>query len=155
MTALARAVFVVLLATLLLGAATAGGSPPPAQAASPSQTIVRKINHARRAHGLPPLRASRSLERSSRSYARSLVGSGRFAHQSLIRASRRFGRLGEVLALHRGWRGRVSRTVRMWLRSPGHRAVLLSGRYHYIGAGRARGRYHGGRATVWTAHLGS
>jgi uncharacterized protein YkwD len=78
-----------------------------------------------------------------------------FHHASRIQASSRFKRLGEALALHPGWRPKRSVTVRRWLRSSGHRALLLSSRFRYVGAGMARGRYGSGYATIWTLQLGS
>ena len=121
--------------------------------ASPSP-MVDKINAVRSAHGMRPLRYSRSLARSSSRFSRHLLRTGRFAHGRRIMASGRFSRLGEILALTRGWRIRRKPTLVRWLASPGHRAVLLSSSYRYVGAARARGRLEGGKAIVWTVQFG-
>jgi uncharacterized protein YkwD len=121
--------------------------------ASPSP-MVDKINRVRAAHGMTALRYSRSLARSSSRYSRHVLRTDRFAHASRIMASRRFSSLGEVLALSAGWKIRRRRTLRLWLGSPGHRTVLLSSSYRYIGAARVRGRFGGSRAMVWTVQLG-
>jgi uncharacterized protein YkwD len=45
--------------------------------------------------------------------------------------------------------------VDMWLRSPEHRAILLSPLYRFVGIGRARGRFMGhSDADIWTADWG-
>ena len=121
--------------------------------ASPSP-MVDKINQVRAAHGMRALRYSRSLARSSSTFARYVVRTDHFAHAGRIMASARFSRLGEVLALTQGWKIRRTRTLGNWLRSPGHRAVLLSPSFRYVGAARVRGRVWGSRAVVWTVQLG-
>ena len=117
--------------------------------------MVAAVNRARVARGLRPLRGSRSLNRSAHRYAAWMLRRDYFGHLSRIRASSRFRRLGETLALHFGRRARVRRTVRRWLRSPAHRSLLLSGRFRALGAGRAVGSYRGRRATTWVLHLGA
>lgn len=124
-----------------------------AASASPSP-MVEKINQVRSAHGKRALRYSRSLARSSSRFARYLMLTDRFAHAARIMASGRFARLGEVLALSHGWKIRRTRTLGNWLRSPGHRAVLLSPSFRYVGAAHVRGRFGGMRAVVWTVQLG-
>jgi uncharacterized protein YkwD len=124
-----------------------------ARAASPPP-VVRKINRVRRRHGLRRLRFSPALAHSSRAFARHLMRTDRFAHAPRIRAPRRFRWLGECLALHRGWRPGVSRTIRSWMRSPAHRHVILSRNYRSVGAGRAAGHFGGRRATIWVMQAG-
>jgi uncharacterized protein YkwD len=127
----------------------------PAEAqASPTQDMVNRINGKRAAHGLAPLRLSSSLTRSSQAYSSRMMRTGYFGHQSRIQASRRFHRLGEVLEYRRGYRAAVASTLRDWLNSPGHRAVIMSASFKYIGAGLTRGHFHGRRATIWAAQLG-
>ena len=121
--------------------------------ASPSP-LVDKINHVRGAQGIRPLRYSPSLARSSSSFARYVLRTDRFAHAARIVASGRFSMLGEVLALTRGWKLARSRTLGYWLRSASHRAVVLSSSFRYVGAARARGRFGGRRAIVWTVQFG-
>jgi uncharacterized protein YkwD len=67
---------------------------------------------------------------------------------------RRFRFAGEALALHYGWSTSARWVVRAWMRSPEHRAILLSGRYRWIGISAARGRMDSHRATTWVAHVG-
>jgi uncharacterized protein YkwD len=128
-------------ATAALGVSTASADP-----------MVAKINRARRRSGLGPLRASGRLTRSSRKFGRHLMRADRFGHDSHIWGGGRYRRVGEVLALHYGWRSRRSSTIRGWMNSSGHRAVLL-GRYRVVGVARVRGRFGSRRATIWVAQV--
>jgi uncharacterized protein YkwD len=126
-----------------------------AEAASPAQrAMVKKVNSVRAAHGLGPLRAAPALHRSARRYAGWMLRHDYFGHQRRIRASSHFGLLGENLAWHSGGRPRVGWTVRAWLGSPGHRALLLHPRFRWLGAGMARGTIGARRATAWVLHFG-
>jgi uncharacterized protein YkwD len=49
----------------------------------------------------------------------------------------------------------AARIVRMWMRSPGHRAVLLSRSSRRIGVGRGTGSVGSMRGAVYTANLAS
>ena len=138
---------------LVLACALALSTTSSPAVASPSP-MVDKINKVRAAHGMHVLRYSRSLARSSSLYSRHVLRTDHFAHASRIWASRRFSELGEILALSSGWKVRRKRTLLQWLSSPGHRMVLLSSSYRYIGAARVRGRLGGSRAMVWTVQFG-
>jgi uncharacterized protein YkwD len=132
-------------------AALAAASPTPAAANAPP--MVERINSARANHGLAPLRHSPYLRRSSRRWGTHLMRTKRFGHMG-IRASRRFRYVGEVLAYHGGWKPRRGRAVRRWLRSPGHRAALLSGSFRHVGTALVRGRIGGRRITFWVVQFG-
>jgi len=119
-----------------------------------STAMNQEVNRVRAGHGLAPLRQSRPLNRTSRRYSHYLMRRDWLGHVFPIRASRRYRRVGEVLAMHTGRRPRVRRTVRAWLRSPSHRALLLSRRFRHMGAGRTRGRFRGRRATIWVVQVG-
>ena len=45
-------------------------------------------------------------------------------------------------------------TIRGWLASPGHRAVLLSPSFKNVGTAFARGRIGGRRTTIWVVQFG-
>ena len=149
MSALRRAAACLALACSLVLSAS-----PPGARASPSP-MVGKINDVRRAHGVHALRHSPSLARSSSRFARHLRRTGRFAHAAPIRASGRFSRLGEILALSGGWNLRPSRPLGNWLGSASHRAVLLGRSFRYVGVAALRGRFGGRRAVVWTVRFGN
>ncbi|HEY1275773.1 MAG TPA: CAP domain-containing protein [Thermoleophilaceae bacterium] len=135
------------LVCVLAAASTATASPA-------ERAMLDRLNEVRQAHGLRALRPSSSLERSAGSYARFILRTGYFGHLARIRASGRFRSLGENLAWHSGRSPRVGFTVRAWMNSPPHRAVILSPLFRWLGAGLARGRLGGRVATVWVLHAG-
>jgi uncharacterized protein YkwD len=110
------------------------------------------INRLRASHGLPRLRDNRRLRRVAIAYARDMVRQDYFAHISL-RGTTLGGRLetsgyvsrrkpwaaGEALAWGTGREATPRRIVRAWMHSPGHRAILLTGRFRDAGLGIARG----------------
>jgi uncharacterized protein YkwD len=128
----------------------------PAQAAAhgKQQEMVHALNAVRAQHGLGAFHGSASLHHSASAYARWMLRSEYFGHLGRIRASGRFARLGEALAWHSGGRARVHRTVRAWMHSPPHRALILYPGFRWVGAGMARGRFTGRQATAWVLHFG-
>jgi uncharacterized protein YkwD len=143
---------VSLLTGLLIVAATL--LPAASAAASAEDDAIDKLNSVRQANGLPTLRASESLHRSSTSYARHMIATDYFGHAARIAANSAFGRVGETLELHAGWRADPARTIDEWMSSPTHRAVLLSAAYRWVGMGIARGKIGARVVTVWVAHVG-
>jgi uncharacterized protein YkwD len=148
------AAFAVLV-SLSVSPAVAGGSTTPPAATTASSAVIKKVNAVRQRHGLRALHASGSLIRSSSAYARHLMAADYFGHARLIRTGGHFRRRGEALALQRGWRARAGACVRSWMRSPGHRALILAHGFNYIGVGRARGRFGRMRATIYVLRLGA
>ena len=154
-----RSVALVLctLSTLLLLTAAA----PAAQAAGPridagERAVVRAINRARANHGLRRLHAGRRLARAADLHSRHMLVANYFAHGAFAQRVRRFvgySRIGETLALMA--RCSASRVVRLWLNSPGHRAVLLSPGFGRVGVGRRVGRLGNRLACLVTADFAS
>ena len=116
--------------------------------------MISAINQVRAQHGLPAFVHSSSLRGSAERYSQWLMANDVFAHQSRIQASSQFSMLGEALAMHSGHRYKVWGTVRQWMNSPPHRAILLSSMMRRGGAGVSRGRFGSGRATIWVLHAG-
>ena len=147
-----RVITVCMLVLLVLALpSTASAKRVHAAAAS---TMIAKINQVRARNGLPPLRTSGALLSSTARFSSTIVRTDVFAHRSRVSAGKRFHKLGEALAMHTGTRLGVSSTVRMWLRSPTHRAVILTRSMNLIGAGVSRGRFRGRRATIWVVQTG-
>jgi len=144
------------IAALLAVSAGLGVALPvtPASAKPAEVKMVRTINKIRHAHGLRSLRPAYSLFVSARLYSRRMMRSDYFGHMSRIPVASRWRAAGETIEWHAGWRLRPRAAVRRWMRSPAHRAVLLSRRFSKIGVGRARGRYGRKMATMWVAHVG-
>jgi uncharacterized protein YkwD len=144
----------ILIWIALASAASVGVAPDAASGASPTKTMVHKINAYRAAHGVPRLRISGSLRQSARNYSWRLMQRGVFAHAGRIQASRRFRTLGEILEIHYDRHARASLAFRQWKRSRSHRAAMLDRRFRWIGAGRTAGRFRGHSATIWVVHFG-
>jgi uncharacterized protein YkwD len=115
---------------------------------------IAGLNEIRAAHGLAPLRASRALSRSANAYSRRMLKGEFFGHQARIPVASRFRTAGETLAWHSGWQPTPHRTLRQWMNSPPHRAVLLSSAFSMVGMGMERGRLGGRATTMWVAHFG-
>jgi uncharacterized protein YkwD len=128
---------------------------PAAQAqASPTLTMIAKINDLRRSHGLRPLQISPSLMRSARHYSNVMMQRQYFGHANRIQASARYKRLGEILELHQGRQPSVATAYRDWLHSPPHLGVILDPSFTYVGGGYTAGRFRGGGDTIWVVHFG-
>ena len=145
----------LLLSLALVSAFAIAAVPQPASAARSfaGEGMMDAINSVRANHGLRQLKRSDRLVRSSSSRAELMMRGDFFAHPAQLRVPT-FDRVGEILELHGGRRPRMGRTIRLWLNSYGHRAVMLSSRYRRIGAARAVGLYGGGRATIWVVRFG-
>jgi uncharacterized protein YkwD len=139
---------------VVAGCLLAGALVPSAAAGSPEGSMIDELNRTRHRHGLPSLRSSSSLHESSSRYARYLMRRDVFAHRAQIAVASRFQRAGENLELHSGWDLKPRWTVRRWMTSAGHRALILSRDFRWIGVGRARGRFNSSAATIWVAHFG-
>ena len=129
--------------------------PSSAAAGGAEQEAIEALNDVRRAHGVAPLRESGSLNNSSGHYARKMLRHDFFGHGPSIDVAGAFRSAGETLAYHTGWSAQPRRTVTRWMNSPGHRAVLLSPGFRWVGMGLARGRLGSSAVTTWVAHVGS
>jgi uncharacterized protein YkwD len=142
---------------LVLAATLPASWPAPAAAPSPAgdvEALVNAINEARARDGLAPLRLSPALTRSATAFGKYLMRNEVFGHRDMLRAPGNFQRLGEALAIHTGRAAQPRRTVRRWLASYSHRALLLSGGFRYAGAAAVKGRFRGRPSTIWVLRLG-
>jgi uncharacterized protein YkwD len=115
---------------------------------------IASLNQIRTSNGLAALRASRSLAHSANAYARYMLDNDFFGHQARIRVASQFRTAGETIAWHSGSQAGARRTVRQWMASPPHRAVLMSSAFRMVGMGMERGRMGSRLVTMWVAHLG-
>lgn len=123
------------LCCCVIVAAVAAG---PAQAAAPTameERLVDRINDARAAHGLRQLRIRPGLNQGARSWSRYLLRRDSFHHGSLSPG------MGEILAWGTCSWFTPRQSVRMWLDSPGHRALLLRPSFRFVGTGWTRGAW--------------
>jgi uncharacterized protein YkwD len=108
----------------------------PAQAAPTTmeKRLVERINAARSAHGLRPVKIGPKLNAGARSWSRYLVRRDSFHHASNLGPAR-----GEIIAWGTCNWFTPGRAVRMWLGSAGHRALMLRPGFRFVGTGWTRG----------------
>jgi uncharacterized protein YkwD len=125
------------------------------------------IDRVRLEAGLSRLTPSADLRHSATYKARRIADCRVFTHspcgdalavpfrQAALTRIRRW-RVGENLAWGVGSASTALNVVHRWLRSPAHRAVLLSSRFAYLGVRRRRLAMRGAPrgAVIWVAHLG-
>jgi uncharacterized protein YkwD len=128
------------------------------------RAMVRGINHQRARYGLASVRISARLASAADYHSWEMLDANYFDHpsrngESFDRRVRRYANhraLGETLAMLGGCRrGSARQIVRMWMNSPGHRAILLSGKFRRIGLAKRTGSLGGNRACVVTADFAS
>ena len=158
-----------LLGGLLLAAPTASAkhgcvAASATTAHASKRQIVRatlcQLNRTRAHHGLGRLRLNKKLAKAARRHARDMARRNYFAHDTLGGGSfvdriRRVGYLrgafrwvvGENLAWGSRGFSRPRVIMRMWMKSPGHRANILNASFREIGIGVAYDApvRHGGR----------
>jgi uncharacterized protein YkwD len=125
--------------------------------------VVRLVNRIRARHGLKRLRTSATLARAANDHTVDILRTDTLSHASsdgtpmATRVRRYTGAdwVGENVAAVWGKGGTASKVVRMWMTSPGHRAVLLAPAGRRIGVGRAKGTMAGARRAVFTADFAS
>lgn len=163
--AIARPILAVscLLAALPISPVTATAAGKPRMDAK-EHAIVRAINRQRARHGIAKVRSNRRLARAADYHSWEMLDADYFAHESRdgspfderLRRYVRYRALGENLAMV-GRCGKRSprRIVRLWMNSPGHRAILLSSTYRRVGIGKRTGDFDGSRACMVTADFAS
>jgi uncharacterized protein YkwD len=161
--ALLTSAFGCLLAALFVSPAVAAAGP--ARLDQREKAMIRGINTQRAHYGLAPVSASGRLSRAADYHSREMLAGNYFAHTSrnggpFDARIRRYAdpqALGETLAMLGGAcaRGSARRVVKMWMDSPPHRAILLSGRYRRIGLAKRTGTLGSMHACVVTADFAS
>jgi uncharacterized protein YkwD len=142
--------------------AQAGGSPGLDRS---ERKLVRSINRQRAANGLHLVRVAAKLNRAADYHSREMLYGNYFAHPSLngspmesrVRRFKRSRRVGETLAMLSGrcQRRMAGRVISMWMNSPSHRAIVLSGGFRRVGVARRGGRLGGNRVCMVTADFAS
>jgi uncharacterized protein YkwD len=125
------------------------------------------INAARAKHGLARLGTTGALARAASAHSRDMAVHDFFSHDSpggstpkqrIAGAGYLDGAsswaIGETIAWGSGGMASPSSIVRSWLRSPGHRAILLDGRYDDAGIGIALGSPVGASGVTFTGDFG-
>ncbi|MEA2132935.1 MAG: hypothetical protein QOC68_844 [Solirubrobacteraceae bacterium] len=146
--------------------ATAGCRGTAARASRASRAAVRRsvvclINRQRASSGRRGLVADRRLTRAAARHAADMARHNYFGHVSpngasplrRARAAGWRGGVGEALAWGCGSLSSPAATVRAWMASPPHRAILL-GRGRAIGIGFKRAAGCSGGRVFWAAEIG-
>lgn len=129
------------LAAAILAVVAALTPATPTATAGPTQAeraLLRAVNEARAARGLPRVQLAQPLQRRTHRYAVWLLRTNTFAHAAGLRPG-----TCENLAWATTNIASARAIVRMWLASPGHRANLLWRPARKAGVGVARGPYQG------------
>jgi uncharacterized protein YkwD len=146
--------------------AAIGTATPQSRAASvgisaSERALLAEVNRVRSMHGLGALRSDGRLIRAARAHTQSMLRRNTFAHGDTAARLRRFGirggRVGENLAWGAGTYASAEAIVRMWLRSPRHRANLLHRGFRTVGLGTGFGSFagHNGAIVVTANFQGS
>jgi uncharacterized protein YkwD len=158
-----------LLGPVALASACDNAATPPTRAtlATARSATVCLINAARAKHGLGRLGSASSLARAASAHSRDMATRDFFSHDSPggatpedriegagYLAGATSWAIGETIAWGSGGLASPQSIVRSWLRSPGHRAILLDGRYDDVGIGIALGAPDGGNGATFTGDFG-
>ena len=175
----------LVFALLALGGTPAAASPallPPAPVVTPASSqltlvalgdaVTFELNRVRAARGLQALRPNASLAASARRHSTQMGSRGFFDHDSADgtpfwrRIERFYGdggfsswAVGENIFWQSPKTLAAITVVRSWLRSPGHKANVLSRQWRDVGVGavslpRAPGVYGGAPVTIVTVDFG-
>ncbi len=121
--------------------------------AANERAMLKLINKARTSRGLAPVRLQKALDRAALAHSREMLSRDYIAHTSWKGASlgTRLARagysrtgcrswsVGEVIGWGKGAVGTPRAVFRTWMKSSGHRAVILRARWRDVGIGCAGG----------------
>ena len=170
----------LVICAVLVSALGGTAAPAPARAQDPLlerrvqlETQVRRaLNDVRAARGLHALRATPGLRTAAAEHSRAMLAHGFFTHASIDgtpfhhRIRKHYPArgwevwtVGETLLADSGTTTDARAIVSAWLRSPGHRKIVLSSSWHEVGIGAffrpdAPGHFGGSAALVVTADFG-
>lgn len=123
-------------------AASAGECPVPEGLGNEIRVVLDQVNAVRASHGLPALRLDELLTQSAQGHACTMARAGTFTHEGsggakarMKRAGCRTRLTGENIAM--GFAS-GSRTMDLWMNSPGHRGIILTRNFTRIGLGVAK-----------------
>jgi uncharacterized protein YkwD len=121
------------------------------------------INRKRASEGLGALKLDKKLQKAAGNHARDMVRHDYFAHQRsggpdltqrLDRVGWNGSQWGENIAYGCGSSSSPKATLKAWLNSPPHRAILLSGTYQRGGLGLGQEAPCGSDGAMWVLDVG-
>ena len=137
------------------------GTSARAARAAMRRSALRVINRERARNGRPGLVADRRLARAARRHAADMARRHYFGHVApngmnplrRARAAGWRGGVGEAIAWGCGSLSTAAATIRVWMASPPHRAIVL-GRGRAVGIGFKRAPGCSGGRVYWVADVG-
>ena len=142
--------------------------PSPRTLVAVERATLCLINGERTRRGRRPLTSEGRLARAADRHVADMIRYRYFAHDGRdgsrfsdrIRATGYLSRaggwtVGENLAWGTGTASSADAIVRAWMRSPGHRANILNGRFRQIGIGLAVGTPHGRDGATYATEFGA
>jgi uncharacterized protein YkwD len=143
----------------------AGTTPANLTTAQAEQSVTCLVNKARRGHHARRLSWDPGLQAAAQGHSAAMDSGNFFAHGDTLGRIKSSGYLGGASAwqvgetIHWGFggHGTPKATVARWMKSPGHRATMLSRRFRNIGVGVAMGSPlggGGGNSAIYTADFG-
>ncbi len=140
----------------------AGANAASASAGKLRAAVLCLVNKKRAAHGVGALKMDKRLQKAAGRHARDMQKHHYFDHQRpggpdltarLHRAGWYGHAWGENIAYGCGSSGTPRSTVRMWMNSPPHRSIMLSGTYRQGGIGMTDSAPCG-RGAMWVLDVG-
>jgi len=144
------------------GCPGASASAASADAGKLRSALLCLVNNKRAANGLSRLKVDRRIQRAATRHARDMQKHNYFAHQRpggpdlttrLHRAGWYGHAWGETIAYGCGSLASPRATVRNWMNSPPHKAIILSGTYRHGGVG-VVGSAPCGSGGMWVLDVG-
>ena len=147
---------VVIGVVLLFVSALAPVTQAAAKRTHAERSLLEAVNDVRAEYNLRPLQVDPALVQAARAHSTMLLRAQAFEHGAFAERMARYGgrgpAFGENLAWGVGGRASARSFVTAWMKSPGHRAILLRPGWERIGIAAVSGRFLGyAGATVVTA----
>ena len=137
----------------MLLALCAGPSAAAAADDTATKRMVEAINETRERASLPALQGAPGLDRSAGAFARWLLRHDTLEHRPRVSTTGMYRHSGEALSMHFSLRAQVGSTLRAWLSSARHRALVLTRSMDKLGVGYARGHHRGRARTIWVVQV--
>ena len=121
----------------------------------PEKQLLTLINKARAKRGIPALKVNAKLQRAARAHSSQMIAKDYFSHNSangeaFSKRLIRFGytqtgctswKAGENIAYGAGLLGTPQAIMKAWMKSKGHKALILNRGLKECGIGRAAGEF--------------
>jgi uncharacterized protein YkwD len=119
--------------------------------------VLHLINASRKRHGLHTVRLRSSLYHAAKAHSRSMIGKDYFSHYSYSGATPAerilsygytqtgctYWKVGECIGWGKDDVGTARAIFHKWMKSSGHRAIILTKAWRDVGVGRATGTFEG------------